>query len=177
MLVVNLYGGPGSGKSTTAAGVFSKLKIKGINAELVTEYAKDKVWDKHFSILDNQIYIFGKQYHKLFRLIDQVDVVVTDSPLLLSIIYNQREYKKEQDALVLKVMDSFRCMNVFLNRVKVYNPKGRVQDEEGARKIDLDIKNMLKEHKVIYNSIDGDEFAVDGIVSDVLRSLKRSWND
>lgn len=40
-IYVNLYGGPGSGKSTTAAGVVSQLKLLSINAELVTEYAKD----------------------------------------------------------------------------------------------------------------------------------------
>ena len=43
MLVVNLFGVPGAGKSTGAAYVFSKLKMKGINAELVTEFAKDIV--------------------------------------------------------------------------------------------------------------------------------------
>ena len=43
MLVVNLTGAPGAGKSTGAAYVFSQLKMRGINCELVTEYAKDKV--------------------------------------------------------------------------------------------------------------------------------------
>lgn len=41
-LVVNLFGGPGSGKSTGAAYVFARLKMLGYNAELVTEFAKDK---------------------------------------------------------------------------------------------------------------------------------------
>ena len=34
MLVVNLFGAPGAGKSTGAAYIFSKLKMAGINAEL-----------------------------------------------------------------------------------------------------------------------------------------------
>ena len=33
-LVVNLFGGPGSGKSTGAAYVFARLKMLGYNAEL-----------------------------------------------------------------------------------------------------------------------------------------------
>ena len=45
MLVVNLFGAPGSGKSTGAAYIFSQLKIAGVNAELVTEFVKDKVWE------------------------------------------------------------------------------------------------------------------------------------
>ena len=43
MILANLFGAPGAGKSTGAAYVFSKLKMAGINAELVTEFAKDKV--------------------------------------------------------------------------------------------------------------------------------------
>ena len=41
MLVINLFGAPGAGKSTGAAYIFSLLKMYGINAELITEYAKD----------------------------------------------------------------------------------------------------------------------------------------
>ena len=47
MLVVNLFGAPGAGKSTGAAYIFSRLKMLGINAELVTEFAKDKVWENN----------------------------------------------------------------------------------------------------------------------------------
>ena len=43
--IVNLFGAPGAGKSTGAAYIFSKLKLAGVNAELVTEFAKDKVWE------------------------------------------------------------------------------------------------------------------------------------
>lgn len=46
MVVVNLFGEPGAGKSTGAAYIFSALKMHGINAELVTEYAKEKVWEE-----------------------------------------------------------------------------------------------------------------------------------
>ena len=61
MLVVNLFGAPGAGKSTGAAYIFSKLKMAGINAELVTEFAKDKVWEESKAVFQNQAYIFGRQ--------------------------------------------------------------------------------------------------------------------
>ncbi len=41
-IAINFYGGPGTGKSSMAAAIFSNLKNEGINAELVTEYAKSK---------------------------------------------------------------------------------------------------------------------------------------
>ena len=43
-IVVNIFGGPSAGKSTTSAGIFYELKRQGIRCELVTEYAKSKVW-------------------------------------------------------------------------------------------------------------------------------------
>ena len=39
--VINLYGGPGTGKSTTAAALFALIKREGYNVELVTEFAID----------------------------------------------------------------------------------------------------------------------------------------
>lgn len=59
-IIVNLYGAPGSGKSTGAAYIFASLKMMGVNAELVTEYAKDKVWEETREVFNNQAYIFGK---------------------------------------------------------------------------------------------------------------------
>jgi hypothetical protein len=42
-ILVNLYAGPGTGKSTMAANVFSELKWMGVNCELALEFAKTKV--------------------------------------------------------------------------------------------------------------------------------------
>ena len=44
--VINLFGGPGAGKSTTAAGLFYEMKVRDIKCELVTEYAKDMTYEK-----------------------------------------------------------------------------------------------------------------------------------
>ena len=86
MLVVNLFGAPGAGKSTGAAYVFSQLKIKGVNAELVTEFAKDMTWEKNKKALTNQVYMLGNQLQRIYRCQDEVDVIVTDSPILLNIL-------------------------------------------------------------------------------------------
>ena len=47
-LVINLIGGPGCGKSTIAAELFSRLKKMGVTCELVTEYIKG---DNNYEII------------------------------------------------------------------------------------------------------------------------------
>ena len=64
-LIVNLYGGPGSGKSTGAAYLFAKLKMAGVDAEYVTEFAKDKVWEGNQEAFRCQFYITGKRTFRI----------------------------------------------------------------------------------------------------------------
>ena len=52
-IVCNFFSGPGAGKSTLAAATFARLKMLNVNCELVTEFAKDKTWEKNFTALSN----------------------------------------------------------------------------------------------------------------------------
>jgi hypothetical protein len=57
-LLVNLYAGPGAGKSTGAAYIFAKLKMAGVDCEYVSEYAKDRVWQEdQFPLKHCQLYV------------------------------------------------------------------------------------------------------------------------
>lgn len=175
MLLINLFGGPGCGKSTTATGVFSKIKQAGINAEYVSEYAKDKVWDRHEAIFDNQIYVFAKQHHRIFRLDGQVDMVITDSPLLLSSYYNRDNtiVGKTLDKLIVEIHNSFETMNVFLNRVKEYNPMGRMQTENESKLIDRNLKTMLDIHEISVVEYDGNSEGIDLLTEDILKRIEK----
>ena len=86
MKVINLFGGPGSGKSTTAAALFSNLKRLDFKCELVTEYAKDVEYEGRSNIFEDQLYITAKQNRRLKRLQDyhiSLDYAITDCSLLL----------------------------------------------------------------------------------------------
>jgi hypothetical protein len=158
--VINICAGPGAGKSTTAAGVFYKLKSNDINCELVTEFAKDNVWDKHFSVLDDQIFLIANQFHKMFRLIGQVEAAVTDAPFVLSWFYNNKELSKGRmgsaiSLLLEAIYDYFDNTNYFLVREKIFNPKGRVYTEEESKEIDVALLKILTERKIPYEVVSG----------------------
>lgn len=172
-IVVNLFGAPGAGKSTGAAYIFARLKMNGVDAELVTEFAKDKVWEENPAPFKNQAYMFGKQSYKIGRCAGKVDVIVTDSPLPLSIYYNNEERLTENfDNTVMDVFRSYLNMNYLLTRVKPYNPNGRHQTESESDKVAEGLKTLLHEQSIPYASKDGDKDGYDEIVLDVIGELR-----
>lgn len=172
MLIVNLYGAPGAGKSTGAAYIFSQLKMRGINAELVTEFAKDKVWEESKAVFENQAYIFGKQYFRISRVQGKVDVVITDSPILLSPFYaNDPVLGEEFDQLVTKVAKSYDSLNVFVNRTKPYNGAGRFQTEAESDALFRDLQEFLVAHDVACTHYNGDVDGYNTLVADILDRL------
>lgn len=172
-LVVNLLGGPGSSKSTSAALLFAILKRKDINAELVTEFAKSAAWENNVKAIENQAYVFGKQCYKMSRCADDVDVIITDSPLILSIIYNHDKRLTENFNLsVMDVFNSYNNLNVFLNRAQKYNHKGRFQTEDEAKAIDEEILSTLKERGVPYIKVTPNDEGYQFITDLIMAKLK-----
>ena len=171
--IVSLYGGPGSGKSTLAAVTFAKLKMLGVNCELVTEFAKDKVWEKNNEALSNQIYIFAKQYYRISRCADKVDVIVTDSPLFLSPFYNKDpEIDEPLKQLAYIISNRYENLNYFVKRVKKYNPVGRLQTEAESNEYSIRIKDMMKAFGLKFYEVNGDLMSADIIVQHTIESLK-----
>jgi hypothetical protein len=175
MLVVNLFGAPGAGKSTGAAYIFSQLKMKGINVELVTEFAKDKVWEDNKEVFKNQAYIFGKQSFKMSRCKDKVDVLITDSPLFLSALYNADEVLGEDfNKVVLNVFNSYDNINFFIKRNKPYNPVGRNQTEAESDALSLDLRLKLEKNGIEYLSMYGDYESYNEAVGIILEKVKKN---
>lgn len=152
MKVVNLFAGPGTGKSTTAAALFAELKYQNVNAELIQEAAKDAAWEgRSGKFFAAQQYILGEQSWRQWRLKDDVDIAVTDSPLPLGLVYMQDSFPAQSlRQAVLEDFHSYDNFNVFITRNKPYNSKGRLQDEYEARQLDGLIKDMLYEHSIPY---------------------------
>ena len=149
MKVINLYGGPGCGKSTTAAALFVYMKLKGMNVELVTEYAKDLVWDNRLEdMLDQQEFIFAEQNHRLHRLRDKVDYAITDSPLLLSTVYPDAltwPAHFEFCEFVRATDRTYDNVNIYLNRLGGSLGKEQFQEVGRAHSYDqsVDLDNRI----------------------------------
>jgi len=165
-MVVNLFGGPGAGKTTMSTGVFSLLKLNGVNCELVTEFAKTLTWQEDNNGLEDQIYILGNQYHNMFVLKEKVDVIITDSPLLLNLLY--KEVSESQSKLTLELFNGFDNFNYYVRRKKKYQQEGRIQTEEESIVIDNNCKKMLNRNKIKYKQINGDYSGINEIVSAIL---------
>jgi len=175
-LHINLYAGPGTGKSTMAADIFSKLKYKNINAELITEYVKELVWEESFKKITNQIYLFAKQLKKHSTLENKVDVLITDSALPLGLIYDNgnTKYLKE---LILSEFNKFDNLNIFLKRTKKYNPNGRMQTELEAIEKDKEILSFLEENNIEYITIEATNTAYIEILNIIKKRRPNLWNN
>lgn len=166
--VINLFAGPGAGKSTLRAGLFFKLKSLGVSCEEVTEYAKDLTWDKNTSALSDQLFILANQNRRLQRLQGKVEWVISDSPLLLNLNYVVPAYlPKTFRELVFELWDTYDNKNFFINRSKAYVTAGRNQTEEEAKKLDQDILDMLEAKRFRYDFVPG-TIAGPGIIASTL---------
>ena len=173
-LVINLFGAPGAGKSTGAAYIFSQLKLRNVNAEYITEFAKDKTWEHNSKALEDQVFVFGESYHKLFICKDQVDVIILDSPLILSLLYNQDPLLGDCfNQLVINLYNSFDNINFFINRVKKYNPVGRNQTEEESDGLKYKLIKLLNDiDETNYIEINGSEEGYNHALDIIVKILK-----
>lgn len=143
-LFVNLYGGPGAGKSTGASWVFSKLKMDRINTELINEFAKQLVWEERAKTFTDQLYIFAKQNHRLHIVNGIVDVAIVDSPLLLNIIYGENNGCPSSFFHLVNAIDwGYDSIDFFIDRKQPYDTIGRMQTEPEADKVAGRVNRML----------------------------------
>jgi thymidylate kinase len=165
-LFVNLISGPGAGKSTTAAKVFAMLKDEGISCELIREWVKDAVWEENQCVLTDELKIFAEQNHLQHRLNGKVSVVVTDSPLIMKLYYQPKEF--DMTDLVLRVANQYNNLNIFLDRKKKYVTAGRIQTEIEAKEIDTALRHLLVKHHILYDTAEG---TTDG-AKEIVRGIK-----
>lgn len=156
-LVVNFFGGPGSGKSSLTGGLFYNLKTHHqVNCEMAREVAKQKVWSGQLKSLEDQDYITALQRQEIAVLVGQVDVVICDSPLLLGCIYAPSNYPQCFQDFTRWTWDQYNNLNFFVERTKPFDPAGRKHGEQESAAIGASILQLLQDYAVPYHVIQSD---------------------
>jgi len=150
-LVINLFGGPCSGKSTLAAQLFSSLKARGVSCEYNVEYAKRKTWERSLFMLQDQFYVSAKQHHELLMASQGCSVIVTDSPLILGAAYmSPRDAESGLADTLCQYSRLFKNFNVFLDRSTLkYDTVGRNQEYTEAIALDRRILQILHDYPIM----------------------------
>jgi len=159
-LVINLFGGAGIGKSTFAANLFGELKAHNRNVELVREWVKLWAYEKRQMTYADQAIVFGHQIQEETQFYGKVDILITDSPLILSGFYEKLNYKTNLMLPVAKsimkeaeVKGTVSYWNILLQRQYQYQTEGRWQTEEQAKEQDKLMEKFLKENKLTYEKM------------------------
>ena len=179
---INLYGGPGIGKSTVAAQLFAHLKVRGFEVELVNEWIKAWAWQGIKPGGFDQLYVFAKQLRKEDIVLRHGGFIVTDSPLFTQLAY-LKQYGDDAEHLydALTIVGNawekkYPSLNILLDRGnREYRQKGRYQNERQAKEIDNLVKEALDKLEIPYVVYCADQI---GDISDVvIQTLTRSSHE
>jgi AAA domain len=176
MYIINLYGGPGAGKSTLAAYLFYRFKRAGFRTELVGEAARELIYDGQREILhSNQLLVSGMQYERLKRLQrNGMEIAIADSPLMLGQVYVGG--LPEATGLcqsIDEINQEFLMCNVWIARGPDYDKEIRQQTREQAVNLDESIYKLVNYKQGFEYTVEWPTFEAlaDQLIKD-LRSIK-----
>lgn len=173
--IINIFGGPGTGKSTLALELTAELKKLDYNADYVSEVAKEYVYSSDTDILKSeslsaQLNLLQKQKAKLDLCIKGgLDYIVVDSPLLLNLAYfndknisdNAKQYYQNY---VYRIFKRYNNINFLILRGnRLYNRQGRIQTKDDAINKDIIIAELLRQYGIKTTSITND-VSIDDII-------------
>lgn len=164
LTVVNFFAGPGCGKSTTAAGLFYKMKISNYDVELVHEIAKDCVWERRDIMFSEQDWLFAQQHRLIRRLVGHdIKYAITDSPILLGLFYMPPDFPVSLATFIEDAFRSYTNINILLTRNPTlpYVQAGRNETKEKAQAIDEIIKRYFDDNGIPYFTVTSGPWSVE----------------
>lgn len=173
-IVISVSGGPGVGKSILTSEIFVQLKRRFVSCDISSEYIKRKIREDARKVIQNQIYIFAKQQFQLFGMKDSVDVIITDSPIFLSAVYDETQCPHLR-ALIMKEFNNYKNLSYYVERdsAVAYEQEGRYQDETGAKLVDDKVRNFMNDNNIEYKTLKGiGADSLNVVLEDVMKELK-----
>ena len=176
--IINLFGGPGIGKSSIASGLTYKLKKKHITCDNPYEFPKLLAWDENHSTIRDQLYVLANQHRGIVKSYGKVDYIILDSPILLSLTYRNYYksneypatlYGKTFDNLVLETFNQYENINILLERGEGnHNEKERYQSLDESKELDKAIELSMIKNNIHYYVVKVGK----NTVKDILKILK-----
>jgi len=112
------------------------------------EVAKDLFYEESPKI-NFQLAVTAEQAWRVERLIGKVDIIITDSPVFLSAVYNKDNWTDDCfDRLVLDLHYRHKRLNVFIERKHEYSQNGRWHTEDEAAEINALLKAAFIKHGI-----------------------------
>lgn len=179
-LVVNLFAGPCAGKTSLASRLFSELNISKIYGEaaFIQEFAKELIYSQRFDLLANQPYVTSEQCRRIEIHAGNVDIIVTDSPVLLGLAYSPKEHYDETKKIIEAVNGKVENINFFIERIgRDFDQRGRMGTIDDAIQKDQEIKELLNKTNTPYHVVQNKYDIVNVIskISDKIGSTKQSY--
>jgi hypothetical protein len=158
-LIINFFGGPGIGKSTQSAQLFTLMKKSHMDVELTFEFPKIVAWEENYSAIKDQFYITANQHRNISRLYGKLDYIIVDSPIILGMVYKDRYsdeveypasfYDDTFDKFIISLFKKYNSLNILLRRDDTtYDENGRFQNLEESKIIDNDIRQKLIDNDI-----------------------------
>lgn len=128
----------------------------------------------------NQVYMLGKQYHRIKNALDVNDILIVDSPILLSYIYFKLNgLDKEINDKIFKDFTfeldrSLQCknVNILLSRdISSYQDVGRIHSRDESEIIQKSILDMLDNNNVSYFKIKNEFKQLNNVVESILNVI------
>ena len=170
-MVISIFGGPAIGKTTVAAELFTALKQKGVDTAIVAEFATDMIMEGRPAALKHQWYVIANQIYRIWCGYNAMQVVITDSPIMLGPIYDP-DASPALLAMCLEHHHKYNNLNLVLHRKPEFEHSmaGRVHSLTESVSIDNRIISLLEDNNIPY--LHYDEYGKDRIIQMVLRHIK-----
>jgi thymidylate kinase len=159
-----LYAGPGVGKSRLSAWLYSALKDKNYNIELVREEIKLAAYQKKKPKGFEPLEYFTKQLRQEEQWLESgVDLIITDCPIALNTAYAKisKSVLYESFDKITQIFDNqYSGLHIILDRDhNRYVQNGRYQTHSEAKELDIQINNFIKQrydnkdnHRILFES-------------------------
>ena len=109
--------------------------------------------------MPDQLFLLAQQHRKQLRLMDKVDYCITDSPILLNVVYRDMYgapvYSELLDTLSIECHNKYENINIVLDRTgyEQFKSEGRLQDYIASCTVDERIMQLLNRLKENYLKI------------------------